>query len=59
MTAPTRKPAQVAPVFTASIRKNVREEIRVSVEMFNGRYIASIREWFSAPDGTMRPGNAT
>lgn len=39
----------------ATIRKNAREEIRVSVEIFKGQELCNVRVWFS--DGVeMRPG---
>ena len=37
--------------------KNARgEEIRVSVETFQGHRILSLRTWFPGEDGQMRPG---
>ena len=42
----------------ASIRKNSREEIRVAHETFKGHELISIRIWFEADDGSMRPGKA-
>lgn len=41
----------------AAIRKNAREELRVSLSEFNGHQLANLRIWFTADDGTMRPGN--
>lgn len=43
-----------APV--ATIRKNSREELRVSIDEFKGHWLLSMRVWFDAGDGTMRPG---
>lgn len=40
----------------ASIRKNAREELRVSVETFKGVPLVNLRVWFQAEDGDMRPG---
>ena len=42
----------------ASIRKNSREEIRIARETFKGHDLISIRVWFEADDGSMRPGKA-
>ena len=37
--------------------KNARgEEIRVSVETFNGHRILNLRTWYRGEDGQMRPG---
>ena len=41
----------------ASIRKNAREELRIGLSEFNGHQLANLRIWFTAEDGTMRPGN--
>ncbi|MCJ2031252.1 PC4/YdbC family ssDNA-binding protein [Methylobacterium sp. J-043] len=41
----------------ASVRKNARQEIRIGLQEYEGRQIASLRVWFKAEDGTMRPGN--
>lgn len=42
--------------IVAEIRKNTREVIRVQLQEFQGRPIASIRVWFEAADGSYRPG---
>ena len=39
----------------ATIRKNTREELRVSVDTFQGYELLSLRIWFEAEDGSMRP----
>lgn len=39
-----------------TIRKNSREEIRVSLDEFRGMTLVSLRVWFQADDGDMRPG---
>jgi hypothetical protein len=39
----------------AAIRRNMREEIRVTLGEWNGRPVFGIRAWFQASDGTMRP----
>lgn len=39
----------------ASVRKNAREEIRVSFEEYHGDDVAQIRFWFEAKDGSTRP----
>lgn len=40
----------------AAIRKNSREEIRVGLQEYRGVDLATIRIWFAAADGSMRPG---
>ena len=40
----------------ATIRKNAREEIRIGLQKWKGSTIASVRVWYRAEDGTMRPG---
>lgn len=42
----------------ATIPKNSREELRVSLTEFKGYNLASLRVWFQADDGSMRPGKA-
>ena len=39
----------------ATIRKNAREEIRVSLDKLHGLTLANVRVWYDA-DGEMRPG---
>lgn len=39
----------------ASIRKNAREEFRVSLDQVHGLTLVNIRVWYDA-DGEMRPG---
>jgi hypothetical protein len=39
----------------ATIRRNAREEIRVTLGARNGAPVFGIRAWFRADDGTMRP----
>ena len=39
-----------------SIRKNNREEIRVSLDDFRGHHLINLRVWFVGDDGVMRPG---
>jgi hypothetical protein len=41
--------------LTAAIRRNVREEIRVTLGEWNGAPVFGIRAWFKADDGTARP----
>lgn len=41
-----------APVI---IPKNSREEIRVSMDEYQGHQLVSLRVWFEADDGEMRP----
>lgn len=47
----------MADTLIASIPKNAREEIRVSLSEFNGHDLANLRVWFDAGDGEQRPGN--
>ena len=42
----------------ASIRKNTSEELRVSLDEYAGRDLLSLRVWYTANDGTQRPGKA-
>lgn len=42
----------------ATIPKNKREEIRVSVGHFEGRPIANVRVWFRDAAGEMKPGKS-
>jgi Transcriptional Coactivator p15 (PC4) len=42
----------------ATIKKNSREEIRVSRSDFNGHDLVSLRVWFEAEDGSKRPGKS-
>ena len=39
-----------------TLRKNSREELRVSVDELRGHRLLNLRVWFEAEDGTMRPG---
>ena len=39
-----------------TLRKNAREEVRVSVDEFKGLRLLNLRVWFQGEDGTMRPG---
>ncbi len=38
------------------IKKNSREELRVSIEEFRGHRLINLRIWFEGDDGQMRPG---
>jgi hypothetical protein len=38
------------------MRKNAREEIRVSIDEFKGLQRLNLRVWFVGDDGQMRPG---
>ena len=42
----------------ATIRKNATEELRVSLEEYHGRQLVNLRVFFTADDGTKRPGKA-
>ena len=39
-----------------SIRKNNREEIRVSRDEYRGHTLVNLRVWYQGVDGTMLPG---
>ncbi|HZH10568.1 MAG TPA: PC4/YdbC family ssDNA-binding protein [Microvirga sp.] len=45
-------------ILVATIRKNSREEIRVSLGEYQGHTVAHARVWFKAADGTMRPSRS-
>lgn len=40
----------------AAIRKNAREEIRITLDDFRGYQLVNLRVWFDAGDGEYRPG---
>ena len=40
----------------ASFRKNAREEVRVSLDEFNGHELVNIRVWYQTESGQVRPG---
>ena len=42
-------------VELASIPKNSREEIRISLDEFKGHQLVNLRVFFKADDGEMRP----
>jgi hypothetical protein len=44
--------------LVATIRKNSREETRVSLGEFQGHTVAHVRVWFKAADGAMRPSKS-
>lgn len=44
--------------LVATIRKNSRGELRVTLSEFNGLRLVNQHVWFEAEDGTMRPGKA-
>lgn len=48
--------AEQAPCTVAVIRKNSREELRITLEDFKGHRLISFRVWYEAEDGDMRPG---
>lgn len=39
----------------AIIPKNAREELRISLDEFNGHELLNLRIWFHTGDGEMRP----
>lgn len=42
--------------MSGAIRKNAREEIRITLDDFKGRQLVNLRVWFDAGDGEYRPG---
>jgi Transcriptional Coactivator p15 (PC4) len=42
----------------ATIEKNTRESLRVTLDEFKGHRPINMRVWFKANDGEMRPGNS-
>lgn len=40
----------------AIIPKNSREELRVTLDQYQGHSLVNLRIWFEAEDGAMRPG---
>jgi hypothetical protein len=40
----------------ASIEKNTREVLRVTLDDFKGHRLVSLRVWFKTPEGDLRPG---
>ncbi|MEQ8898656.1 MAG: transcriptional coactivator p15/PC4 family protein [Roseovarius sp.] len=40
----------------ATIRKNAREDLRVTLEEFRGHHLLNLRIWYDADDGEQRPG---
>lgn len=40
----------------ATVRKNAGQEIRVGLQEYRGRQIASVRVWFLGDDDVWRPG---
>lgn len=40
----------------AVIRKNAREEIRITLDDFKGYQLVNLRVWFDAGNGDYRPG---
>jgi hypothetical protein len=41
---------------TVTLRKNAREDLRVSLDEFKGLELVNVRVWFRGDDGEMRPG---
>ncbi|WP_294613062.1 transcriptional coactivator p15/PC4 family protein [uncultured Roseovarius sp.] len=40
----------------ATIRKNAREDLRVTLDEFRGHHLINLRVWFDTDDGEQRPG---
>jgi hypothetical protein len=41
----------------ATITKNAREQVRITLGQFNGRDILNLRVWFQSDGGEWRPSN--
>lgn len=52
-----RAPTHADDRVVAEIPKNKRETLRVSLSNYNGQDLISIRVWFEADDGHMRPSS--
>lgn len=48
----------VEPVVIATIKKNARETIRVTLEEYQGHMLFNAKVFYDAGDGEMRPGKA-
>lgn len=48
----------MADTLIARIPKNSREELRIELTAFKGYDLASMRVWFQADDGSMKPGKS-
>lgn len=46
------------PIIVAEFRKNAREVVRVSLDNFKGTQCVSVRLFFEAASGEMRPGRS-
>lgn len=42
--------------MSGAIRKNAREEIRITLDDFKGLQLVNLRVWFDAGNGECRPG---
>lgn len=42
--------------MSLTLRKNSREEVRVSLDVFRGQMLLNLRVWFVDDEGEMRPG---
>lgn len=42
--------------MSVTLRKNSREALRVSLDVFRGQMLLNLRVWFVDDDGEMRPG---
>jgi hypothetical protein len=47
-----------APCLVATLPKNKTEELRVSLDHFNGHDLISLRVWFQSQDGDQHPGKS-
>ena len=44
------------PIYVAEWPRNTREVIRVTVEIYQGQPVFSVRIWYRTPEGSLRPG---
>lgn len=42
--------------MSGAIRKNAREEIRITLDDFKGHQLVNLRVWFDGGNGEYRPG---
>jgi hypothetical protein len=45
-------------ILIATVPKNKREEVRISIDVFNGQHIFNSRVWYEAENGKRKPAKA-
>ena len=48
----------MADFLIASIPKNSREKLQIGLTEYGGHQLLNLRVWYSADDGSLRPGKA-